>query len=171
MGYMPVDIFRVTVADLIGESPLGLPIACLQPFYRCHALFYHGITKYQNAGSGVATRTVHPFPQVNDVLTVTDYNSAQSSIPCRRKELNTVHLTIVKTHFPILWQYYFEMYPVLEILFSQIPGHMEIFCVLKIFFVIIDSYYKVSDNLFLASNNILTDSLRLKWTPVYLINS
>lgn len=47
MGYMPVDIFRVTVADLIGESPLGLPIACLQPFYRCHALFYHGITKYQ----------------------------------------------------------------------------------------------------------------------------
>lgn len=48
---------------------------------------------------------------------------------------------------------------------------MKIFCVLKIFIVIIDSYYKVSDNLFLASNNILTDSLSLKWTPVYLINS
>lgn len=94
---MPVDIFRVTVADLIGESPLGLPTACLQPFYRCHALFYHGITKYQNAGSADATRTVHPFPQVNDVLTATDYHSAQSSIRCRREELNTVYLTMVKT--------------------------------------------------------------------------
>lgn len=70
-----------------------------------------------------------------------------------------------------MWQYYFEMYPVLEILFIQTPGHMEIFCVLKILIVIIDSYYKVSDNLFLTSNTILTDSLRLKWTPVYLINS
>lgn len=94
---MPVDIFMVTVADLIGESPLGLPTACLQLFYRCHALFYHGIAKYQNVGSADATRTVHPFPQVKDVLTATDYHSAQSNIPCRIEELNTVHLTIVKT--------------------------------------------------------------------------
>lgn len=167
---MPVDIFRVTVADFIGESPLGLPTACLQPFYRCHALFYHGITKYQKVGSADATRTVHPFPQVNDVLTATDYHSAQSSIPCRREELNTVHLTIVKTLSLSCDSIILKCIQFWKSYLAR-PMHMIIFCVLKIFIAIIDSYNKLSDNLFLASNNILTVSLRLKWTPVYLINS